>query len=622
MNNLWTIGNIIDLEYALKQDVVCSDEKVLKKRDRQIFFKHVRPCLMQQQGEDNIDLSDLFRAGASLRSKVMAVWLERIKADPIEQHDKEWGVFPGTLYEEVLSLMRIIFFLAGASVGFSLCLSFFSYTGQHPLNISYFLALTLFPQLALLLFFSGFYLILKLKLIDQSSFVPYPFLYTAVEKLFMFLNRSLLTKISRHQLSAIDTALGIVRQEQQVYGLVFFWPLFLVMQLFGIAFNGAVLLSILFRVFFFDTAFGWQSTLQVGADAVEKLVTLVALPWSWIQSSGFAVPELEHIVGSRMILKDGIYRLATEDLVSWWPFLCMAVAVYGFLPRAILFLTGRVALKRSLEQLTFDHGSCSRVIRRMFTPYVVTNGAKNSTEAEGYGLKAKNGNGNGNETEYAADSYEYSGIFPPFIALVPEDLHEFMDEAHFMNLMESVHRCHIIDIIQTGMDFDLALEHIKNACSYQIGTNRPYIKVENSQDITTDRRGIGTDRADIGTDRRGIGTDRADIGTDRRGIGTDRQYIETDRHYDDFHEKSGDNRKQGILFLQEAWQPPITETLSFIKSVRKCAGQKTPLMVALVGKPQPGTLFTPVGETDWEIWKMKLATLGDPWLSMEKIIVE
>ena len=34
-----------------------------------------------------------------------------------------------------------------------------------------------------------------------------------------------------------------------------------------------------------------------------------------------------------MVLKEGIYHLTTPDLVSWWPFLLLAVCFYGFLPR-------------------------------------------------------------------------------------------------------------------------------------------------------------------------------------------------------------------------------------------------------------------------------------------------
>ncbi|SLM28572.1 conserved membrane hypothetical protein [Desulfamplus magnetovallimortis] len=619
-DNQWTPGRIIDLEYALNQEMMCEDEALLAERDRKIYLNHI---LEPEQRQENNNPDLLHRAGlnASFRRRLMSVWLanlsEKSWPDSKIPGDFSDGSFfsakdeltPGNLYEELMSVLRIILVTSGIFTGLALCVSFFSYTGQQPLNISYFLAFILFPQLALILFFILFSLVLKMKLISQSAFVPYPFLYTAVEKLFMFMNRSLLQRISHDQKQAFLSAIGIIRNGQKVYGLVFFWPLFMAMQLFGVAFNCSVICYMLFKVLFFDTAFGWQSTLQFGPDVVHKIVTLVATPWSWIEPSGFAVPSLEQIMGSRMVLKDGIYSLATENLVSWWPFLCMAVAVYGLLPRIIFFISGWFAQKRSLKTISFDHASCSRVIGRMLTPekksssspFYKTNFSEIndgiSDDAISYAIKnEKPGSGNigfsneedmddennnlhlqneseelhiqnkneklsfnrVNENQLVNRVNEKLPSHPSFILLIPEEINYLKDNASFIKNVESRFLCRILKTVQAGMDLYIALDEIEKAAFDYVNC-----RTKNSENRT--------------------------------------------------------EKEPGVIFLQEAWQPPIKETMLFLKRLRGVLGKKKPLVLSLVGKPQNQTNFAPVGETDWRIWKMKASNLNDPWLFMEKM---
>ena len=75
-----------------------------------------------------------------------------------------------------------------------------------------------------------------------------------------------------------------------------------------------------------------------------------------------------------------------------------------------------------------------------------------------------------------------------------------------------------------------------------------------------------------------------------------------------------------IILLQEAWQPPIREMIQLLKEIRKTAGNKFPLIIVLVGKPYDGNFFTPVDEVDWKVWKMKATEIGDPYLSVEKLV--
>jgi hypothetical protein len=77
-----------------------------------------------------------------------------------------------------------------------------------------------------------------------------------------------------------------------------------------------------------------------------------------------------------------------------------------------------------------------------------------------------------------------------------------------------------------------------------------------------------------------------------------------------------------VLILQEAWQPPIQETLKFILDLRKALGESARIVVALIGKPGPASIFTPVKEEDWITWKKRLNIMGDPFLGMKRLVAD
>lgn len=465
--------------------------------------------------------------------------------------------------------------VVGIVLGSILCLSFFTYTGHRPLNVSYFLAATLLPQMVLMVTLILFFVSRKLKW-GHGDGASYPLLHRGIDRLFLFLGRSLERSfskgISNEKRVQLSASLGVLRRTRQIYGTLFFWPLFKQMQLFGMAFNGTVVCFIVFRVLFFDTAFGWQSTLQLGADAIERIVTVMALPWSWIEPGGFAVPTFDQIVGSRIILKDGIYRLATQDLISWWPFLCMAIIVYGFLPRLFLFGYGAMALRRTLRRVSFDHADCIRLIRRMTTPHIDLETKRGKEVVDILG----SGNGNDNpldkkKKEMKGDVSKSQAILPlsPCIMIVPDELHSEMCVDGLDRLMRSLHGLTVLGMVPMLMD----LERIMESMGQMEAAWR-----------SQEKMGQGSSQ-------------KIDHGTFPKPF-----------------------EMPAIALLLEAWQPPIKEILDFIRSLREAVGPKRAITVVFVGKPSAKTIFTPVSEVDWEIWRMKLTALGDPWLSMEEIV--
>jgi hypothetical protein len=146
--------------------------------------------------------------------------------------------------------------------------------------------------------------------------------------------------------------------------------MFSLVQILALSFNIGVLAATLLKVIGADIAFGWQSTLQVSEQFVFTLVQSIALPWSWFVPVSIAYPSLAQIEGSQMVLKEGIYHLATQDLVSWWPFLCLAVLFYGLLPRLALFFVGLIGERRNLARLQFRGTAHRQLLQRMTTPRV------------------------------------------------------------------------------------------------------------------------------------------------------------------------------------------------------------------------------------------------------------
>lgn len=72
----------------------------------------------------------------------------------------------------------------------------------------------------------------------------------------------------------------------------------------------------------------------------------------------------------------------------------------------------------------------------------------------------------------------------------------------------------------------------------------------------------------------------------------------------------------GAAIVLEAWQPPIVETIEFIKTLRQRLGGKALIAVLLIGKPSGQAIFTQVDRSDKEVWARSIAKLADPYLRL------
>ncbi|MCL7486547.1 MAG: DUF2868 domain-containing protein [Desulfobulbaceae bacterium] len=355
----WRIRDIIDLEYFLHQDgITCSgdNQEELHARDRDIFLKDVQPAA---GGDKNPD-----------RQFTLMTWLNRRR----EEDASEAAVLPGAGVESLYGSLRVVFFGAGLVLGGIAGASFLTYTGDSPVNVFVYLAVFVFSQLLLLFFL----LALFLYRFSRRSLLSSSILYILISRFMLRILRSarnhLAKRMSAARRSQAEFTFGAIAGKTRAYGILFFLPVFIMTQLFAIGFNLGLLTATLFKVITTDIAFGWQSTIQLSSAAVHALARNIALPWSWAVQGDAAFPSLAQIEGSRIILKEGIYHLSTPDLVSWWPFLCFAVAMYGLLPRFFLFLAGAALQRKLLGSLDFRQGIYEQLLLRMTTPLVSTRG--------------------------------------------------------------------------------------------------------------------------------------------------------------------------------------------------------------------------------------------------------
>ncbi|MBV5317814.1 MAG: DUF2868 domain-containing protein, partial [Desulfobulbaceae bacterium] len=334
---------------------------------------------------------------------------------------------------------------------------------------------------------------------------------------------------------------GGVQQRKELAALLI-WPAFLLVQLGGIGFNLGVIGATLAKVVFADIAFGWQSSLQLSAEVVARLVQWIALPWSW--AVPHAYPSLAQIEGSQMVLKEGITHLATVALVSWWPFLCSAVVVYGLLPRLALLVLGLVKQQRALERLHFATLAIRPLLQRMAAPRIDTNGVTANVR-----------------TRPPAVSTGLGGRSAPEVGMQPSL--PVSDEASWWVLIpdELYEDCPQLALL------DLVTQETGRACIEWLRFGQPGVTAEVALAPLTGAPDLA-----------------------------------------------------GVLLLQEAWQPPLRETESFLRQLRQVVGATVPLTIALIGKPTATTVFTPVSPVHLRIWSQKMQALGDPCLNVRPLV--
>jgi hypothetical protein len=518
----WRVNDLIDLEYLLQRE---SEEHpgiggdATSAEDRRIYLEFSSSSTPPHNRRD-----------------LLKVWLaEKRKAAAVSSG----GPLPGAMFDEILSLARVVIIIAALLSGMTLAWSVLSYRGEAPINIFTCLWVFIFPQILLLIMLGGMSVFRSLGL-TRGKWGIYPLLTVLLRRAALSLKSAGEQQFSGKQRQHVSAALGMIGRHKTIYGPVFYRPVFILFQMFGVFFNVGLLTATLFRIMITDLAFGWQTTLAAGAETVHRIVGWISFPWSFLSPLFPVHPSLAQIQGSRIILKDGMAHLTTPDLVSWWPFLVMTILFYGLLPRVLLLIYGTIAQVRDLKSLDFSHSACDRLIRRMQTPLIKTRGIRSPDPARFPGVEKS-------PADPAAHAASDSSM--PVITGLPAEIDAGCTDDE---LEERIHRL--------------------------LGSLSPY-RFRLTMDPETDAASLQSLLSQI------------------RG-------------------RDGDIR---VLLVQEAWLPPIRESLSWIRFMRDAAGPRTGIIIGLVGKPLPDNFLTPPGDADRIIWDRAAAGLGDPYLRTEAL---
>lgn len=549
MKSLWRIPDFLDLEYFFIQDKQLEEEQgaaVLRDRDRKLYLDEIAPAL-DEGAEPG-------------REWLILCWLQERRSLENQAHGGH-ALLPGRMWYELYGLFWSLFsFLAMASGG-GLAWSFLSYSGKQPVNVSLFFLVFVGGQVCVLLALLVLWGYRSLRGLDLRSSLLLSLVNKGLNGFLFKIRRYGLDSMESRKRSQFAAALAAVRTRGKGYGTLFFWPLFLLFQLFGIAFNFGVLGALLVKVASSDLAFGWQSTIQLSSQFVARLVQWIALPWSWLPGSA-TYPDLGQVEGSRMILKDGFYHLMSSDLVSWWPFLGLAICCYCLLPRIILFAAGTFGRKSSLARISFQRPDHNQLLHRLLSPRLETSPQENvqkipaapSVEPgptphaiEDNAIPGKSV-AEDKEQEIEKEKRKIPAVNGELLVLIPDELFDDCNSAHLEQLCQQAFGYTV------GRSLRINGEYSDNAL----------ISAQLKQELNSGCK--------------------------------------------------------ALLILQEAWQPPIQEILRFLQELRGHCDEETVIIVALVGKPDPDTLFTEVKEADLRIWQQKAATLLDPCLQLSPLV--
>ena len=397
----WRIRDVIDLEYFLHEG---ADHGALSQTDRKTYLEYIQPALIKNKKPFHD------------KKSILRLWLEHKKNTvKIRGEDK---ILPGESFQTIFWFMLLFIIAAGIATGSGATLSFLFYKGFSPINVSAFLGIFVLLQVILVLLTVTLSIMRKHVRLFHNLSITHKILGSLFARLSFTLRETAVSALPAKDRNRLMAAIGRGKGKQSRYGFIFFWPVFILMQVFAVCFNMGVLLSLILKVIVSDLAFGWQSTLQFSAQAFHQAVVLFSLPWSWFVPPDLAHPTIEQIEGSRIVLKDGIYHLSTSGMISWWPFLCFAIAFYGLLPRVILLLTGIIGQRRAIARIDFQTAECDQLIRNLTTPKIRTSGSpiEPALDSESFSSTIQQNDILDNPPLPATDN--------PIIAIVPDDIDE------------------------------------------------------------------------------------------------------------------------------------------------------------------------------------------------------
>jgi hypothetical protein len=334
----WTIGDVLDFECLLTADGL--EGESLHRRDHDIYLRDIAPAV----GE-----------GAP-RRVVFHRWIESLRGSR--------DSLPGLALDHAVRCARGLAAFGGLILGGGLAGTLLTYHGAEPVDVTSFVLATLGTQWLLLALLILRALWSRREPVGRAGFHPVRSIATGLVN-WLAARFQHLGGETRQTWAA---RLGTLEKLHRLHSPLAVWAGVVVTQIFAVAFNAGVVAVLLMRVTTTDLAFGWQSTLKVSPEAVHRIASAAALPWSWYAPE--ACPTLAEVAGSRFEPSLGRRQLDPKAARAWWPFLLAAVVAYGLVVRLLLFVWAARRLRESLWCVALDRSACNALWRRLAGPEI------------------------------------------------------------------------------------------------------------------------------------------------------------------------------------------------------------------------------------------------------------
>ena len=327
----WTVGDVVDFEEAEQRTLSSQDAEHALGEDGKVLSK-----TFSEQSFRDVSRSKLFHA-----------WLSLARS-------RDSKLF-GSGIDRVFNVLTSISWLIGIVLGCLAVPTYLAYRGEKPINVMVvFFGLIVLPWVITA---TSLYLSSWLRGDSSKGGVGAGVAF-------------LISRLSPEWRESWNELRRVLQDHGKRIATILAGLFFGFTQRIACGFGLGALLSILFHVTVFDLAFGWESTLSVGAEFMCFFVNVISAPWSWFWTG--SVPTLEQVRESRFSYLAGMEAASVNATRSWWPFIVGNLVFYVVIPRFLLVAYAGWKTSRRLATLDFTRTQDIALIRRLSGPLFQT----------------------------------------------------------------------------------------------------------------------------------------------------------------------------------------------------------------------------------------------------------
>ena len=655
----WQLPDLLDFDYYVDRDeeklrTDPAERKRLTERDRRLYREQIAPRL------------DAAEHTPAHRSAALRRWLgiRRGAEDPSLR-----ALLPGAAFARGQRLVAVAVGLLGFLSGIGVAAALLHYEGDRPVNVSWYVFVLVILQLLLLAGTAAAWYSRRSRAV-QAAVQDLSLLGHLLKPVFnaaaRWVQRQRLAHMPPDVREQARTRKGLITRHFSLYGPAAYLPMLIPAQLFGIGFNIGAILATVTLEWFTDLAFGWGSALNVSPGTIHGLAHVMALPWSWLFGDGVGVPTLEQVEGTRISLKDPLFVMNAENLRSWRWFLVLSVLTYGLLPRLVLLGLSMRTVRRTLAALPFTHQRTQALYARMITPQLETAGTtghgpsmpipapltpvsapRAAPREEPRAPPPPAAEPGGTAAEAAATQPTARAAPPTKAPSAHAQAFEGAPEPAPPAATPSAQRPAARQTEPPAKPAPKAQP--RKAAPEPSPAPKPAAKTAPapapvSTPTPAEPKPAPTKRAAPPGEHVApdacvllLHVDVADVlepgdharlqrllhGHSGWRVAASATYgggsVMAKRALALIEQARWDAPPARVALLADGSQPPITETLRFLRAVRAAAGEQAQVLVVLVGDPDGDNPLAPLSEFEFEDWQRKLEQLGDPYLRLEML---